>query len=153
MDSLTRPPGGRRWLTSLLIISVLAAQAGVAVARPAFGRIRAGWPFVNYWMYAEAHFPGEVMQTYKLTGIRQDGAEVPLSMQDLRVTEVKFNRFVNAMLATNDAFVEDFLEAMLDSTASMQSIRIEAERYLTTGRDAVPQADTTLGLYILKGRP
>ncbi len=70
----------KRWI-SLVILAVLLAQ-GLATV----GSIEhLGWPFVSYPMYSWPHHFGETIDRYMLFGTLENGAEVPITADDLNM--------------------------------------------------------------------
>lgn len=100
----------KRWavpLVSLVIVIVLAFQAAATfrllcpparINLPQIVCEPATWPFVNYNMYSQPYYAGDLLNQYVLYGIVPDETEIIILPHDLGLTIFQFEDFINALL-------------------------------------------------------
>lgn len=97
---------GRSWHYRLAISAVILAAISLQAATGSgalikfFGVGRASaWPFIDYALFREAHYPGEMLTTWLIRAKARSGAEVELSPLGVDwVMGVKVHNLTNALV-------------------------------------------------------
>ena len=129
-------------LVSIAILGTLLTQ-GVAAG---LGIQKLGWPFTDYPMYSWAHNSGEKIDRYGVFGVLEDGTEVFISPEDLRLN---FWEYLWGIVDAIQKNKRDKLDRFLALDAKfngrkLAAVRLESRPVLFTAHSAEEQPAITV---------
>lgn len=127
---------------SLMILGVISLQFSVAFFGfcpkssssfslkslcPTLPNDPAFYPFLDYPMYAGVRYEGVKVNQYFLFGVLEDGTEVPLTHQELRISRYNFLRkIIPKIQEKNLSIIEDYVKIYeKNSQTNLVELRLE----------------------------
>lgn len=105
----------------------------------------AAYPFLDYPMFMDAHYPGEELPRVEVIGIWEDATTVKLYQSSLGMDKWLFGDFVDAIMKDRYQQVEGYLEYYNQrNAASLVGVRLDNHPLIFTGSQLVPGERQTL---------
>jgi len=84
------------------------------------------YPFLNYPMYSQTHYEGDIIYQYPLTVTFEDSSQGELTATDLQITDYEFNRKLLPAIAKQDySNVGEYIRKYEQQHKKVMSIRLE----------------------------
>ena len=103
-------------IISIWFAAILISQITISVVLfPLWQGISRTWPFLDYPMFAPAHYEGERMPQLVVIGKRIDTQaayedEIEITSRDLGLGDWAFSMFIRALLSDDQAAIREFVD-------------------------------------------
>lgn len=98
------------------------------------------YPFLNYPMYSQAHYEGDVIYQYPLTVTFEDSSQGALTATDLQITDYEFKRKLLPAIAKQDfASVGEYIKKYEQKHKKVMSIRLEESPKFTITKNGLEE--------------